>query len=205
MFCSFCKEAAKTSKDVGAQNSFVTGCQSLKLESIKLHQVSLNHQKSTKIIEGRTSVTATPAFKIICSLNKDILEKLEKMFRNCHAIAMNNRPFSDYVWLCDLDDMKGLSLGKTYRNEKAAIVFTHAIAQVERSKCLSLAQNCKFLSILADGTTDSSISEQEMFCIRTSVNGEVKVLFTAVVAAEKANAPGILSAMEKAIVTYLGL
>jgi hypothetical protein len=32
----------------------------------------------------------------------------------------HNKNFKDYVWLCDLDEKKGLSIGKTYRNPKAA-------------------------------------------------------------------------------------
>ena len=204
-FCSVCTEVSKTIKDVGTRNRFVTGCTSLKLESIKLHQESLNHKKAEKVIAGKLKPTSTPAFEIVCSLNKEVLEKLQKMFKNCHALAMNHRPYSDYLWMCDLDECKGLSLGKTYRNIEAAKSFTSAIAKVELQKYLQIAKDVKFLSVLSDGSTNSSVSEQEMFFLRTVKHGEINMFFIAVIQVEKANSAGIRAAMERAVVDYLGM
>ena len=53
------------------------------------------------------------------------------MFRTCHA---NAQPFTDFVWQFQLDEMKGLDIGKTYINEKAAKTFCHYMAEVERRK-----------------------------------------------------------------------
>ena len=47
---------------------------------------------------------------------------------------MSNRPFSDYVWLNELDKCKGIDIGDTYNNEKAAVIFLQSIADVERDK-----------------------------------------------------------------------
>jgi hypothetical protein len=41
------------------------------------------------------------------------------MFRNCHALVVKNRPLSDYEWMCELDETKGIILGKTYRNTES--------------------------------------------------------------------------------------
>ena len=32
---------------------------------------------------------------------------LKHLFRTCHALAKNSRPFTDYMWLCELDAQKG--------------------------------------------------------------------------------------------------
>jgi hypothetical protein len=55
----------------------------------------------------------------LVSSNKDIFIKLDKMFRNCHALVVKNRPLSDYEWMCELDETKGIILGKTYRNTES--------------------------------------------------------------------------------------
>jgi hypothetical protein len=39
-----------------------------------------------------------------------------------------------YVWLCELDITKGIYIGETYLNSKAAMKFGYAIAQSERKK-----------------------------------------------------------------------
>jgi hypothetical protein len=49
------------------------------------------------------------------------------MFRNCHALVVKNRPLSDYEWMCQLDETKGIILGKTYRNTGSVKSFIAAI------------------------------------------------------------------------------
>jgi hypothetical protein len=41
---------------------------------------------------------------------------MEILFRNTHALAKNSKSVKDFTWLCELDEAKGLSIGKTYRN-----------------------------------------------------------------------------------------
>jgi hypothetical protein len=36
------------------------------------------------------------------------------MFRYCQALIVKNRRLSDYEWMCQLDETKGIILGKTY-------------------------------------------------------------------------------------------
>ncbi|KAG1662451.1 hypothetical protein GQR58_020948 [Nymphon striatum] len=76
----------------------------------------------------------------------------------------------------------GIDVGKTYRTEQYAKVFTH------------------------DGSTDSSISEQEMFFLRfVREVGQIDVRFAAVIHIEKGNSSSILKAMEEVIIQYLNL
>ena len=48
-------------------------------------------------------------------------EKLGIFFKNVHAIAKQGRPIRDFVWMAELDKSKGLDVGSTYLNEKAAV------------------------------------------------------------------------------------
>jgi hypothetical protein len=45
---------------------------------------------------------------------------LAYLFRNAHAIAKQNRPLTDYKWLCQVDKSKGLDIGNTYQTEHMA-------------------------------------------------------------------------------------
>ena len=76
---------------------------------------------------------------------------------------------------------------------------THAIAQVECKKLSSKIQSSKFMAVLGDGTTDSSITEQEMFFLRTCNAGEVSESFAAVKQVEKGNAAGIHEALQSSV------
>ncbi|VDI55336.1 Hypothetical predicted protein [Mytilus galloprovincialis] len=118
------------------------------------------------------------------------------MFRNCHAIVMKNRPVSDYMWLCQLDDMKGLNLGQTYRNQETAKVFINAIAEVEFQKVAALFNANKFLCVIGDGSTDSSVTEQDMWYVRTCNSGKIETKFIGVASMVRANAEGITNGLK---------
>lgn len=77
-----------------------------------------------KVNEGKSKlVEEFEVCKIIFIFNKENLEKLEKMFCICYVFIKNNRFFSDFIWICDLDKMKGYDLGRIYRNINFVKVF----------------------------------------------------------------------------------
>lgn len=129
MICSYCKQIPTSTS---GSRLFLIGCTSYKLDSITKHENSLQHKHTLKMNEGKSKpVEESEARKIISTLNKENFEKLEKMFRTCHALIKNNRPLSDFTWICDLDEVKGYDLGRTYRNIKSAKVFIQCIADVK--------------------------------------------------------------------------
>ena len=207
MFCETCRSAAKINKTIAQRNVFVDGCSSLRLESVKIHETSATHIKATQILSAKSEPEKTPAYKMICTLNKETIEKLSKLFRTCHGLAMHNRPYTDYTWLSELDETKGLSLGKTYRTTEYAKVFTHFIADVERKKVTNQINNAQFVTVLSDGSTDSSITEQEMFFVRTCSAGRISVSFAGIKQVEKGNAQAIHAALKHTITSseFLGI
>ena len=107
-----------------------------------------------------------PAQNALQQLNADIFEKLLFLFRNDHTLAKHDRPYSDFAWHCQLDKRKGLNVGETYLNDKNCKIFTHAIALHERQKIKQEIENSPFVSILCDGSTDSSITDNETIYLR---------------------------------------
>ena len=47
---------------------------------------------------------------------------MTNLFRNGHALIKKRRPFTDFIWMCELDEIKGVDIGETYRNEKQVLV-----------------------------------------------------------------------------------
>ena len=62
--CSVCIEAVAIDASVGIKNSFINGCKTLKLETIKLHEFSSNHMKARSILKAKDQPLATRAHKI---------------------------------------------------------------------------------------------------------------------------------------------
>ena len=115
MVCKSCKHYHSSTS--GPKSSFIKGCQSYKLDAIVKHEESKMHVRSIQIEEQlQKPIQKSDAANILVTLNKCNAEKLEKMFRTCHALVLKNRPISDFMWHNDLDEKKGLQLGTTYRN-----------------------------------------------------------------------------------------
>ena len=97
-----------------------------------------------------------------------------------------------------------MDLGTTYRNDKAAQNFTHFIAEVERLKLVSQIRDSKFLAVMSDGSTDKSVTEQEIVYVRMANKGLVKEHFVSIESVEKADAGGVLAAIETSMVHAAG-
>ena len=123
--------------------------------------------------------------------------------RTCHAIAKHWHLFADYAWQCTPDTQKGMDVGNTYRNVKACREFVHTIAEVERRHLVQNLEKAQFLSLISDGTTDSSISEAEIVFVQHSVNGAVSTAFVGVETVANADAPSIKRAINGVVEKHL--
>ena len=168
--------ACQAHGDKTVMYQFINGCVTYKLDSIQKHQKSKGHEKSLLIEKAKNESKAeSKASKIIQTLNTENFQKLDKAFRNVHAMVQHSRPLGDYVWMCELDEMKGVQLGNTYCNQKSANVFIKAITETEFKNVASTIMKGKFICMIGDGSTDSSIKEQEMWYLCTSLCGQVSV------------------------------
>ena len=186
MTCSLCSRyfsatnAPKSQINLKNRNLFISGCSNFRLSSVIDHEKSKCHQDSITRQHAEVNPKKTPAYNSLLSLNEHKRKQLEHKFRNVHAVVMSNRPFSDYVWLNELDKCKGIDKGDTYNNEKAAFIFLQSIADVERDKNVVTIQNVKFFSLTMDGSTDDASVEQETLFLRFCHRGKVQHKFIAI-------------------------
>lgn len=90
-------------------------------------------------------------------MNQENFNKMRILFRISHYIAKKGRPFSDYAWSADLHEVThGISLGETYRNDKACRNFIGFIAEAKRLALVEALMKAPFYSTLT-GSTDSSV------------------------------------------------
>ena len=81
----------------------------------------------------------------------------------------------------------------TYINDKQCWEFIRSIATIERGNTEELIKGAKFVGLLRDGSTDSSVKEEELLYIQTCTEGRVTVRFAGIDAVEKADAEHITS------------
>ena len=99
----------------------MTGNQTVKKESVAYHVKSKTHGnalsiKATK--EKKTLSIPGPIEMRFQRMEAATLDKMEKLFRTAYYLALNGRPFLDFDNLLELEDLNGISVGQTYRNDK---------------------------------------------------------------------------------------
>ena len=192
MICRVC------SKVDGQTGPFVTGSTSFHKESLNKHARSESHIMSVVKVKAREAKPGTSeAEKALQKLKKSAVERLKIMFLTCHALSKHGRPFTDFKWHCNLDKAKGLDVGSTYHSDKQAKLFTEFIAKAERRKQKQELAGAPFISIITDGSTDCSITEQEIHYVRFAIQGEIKHICLGIESVEKANAIHLVEAIER--------
>ncbi|KAG2468242.1 MED23 polymerase, partial [Polypterus senegalus] len=144
----------------------------------------------------------TPIAKTILKINQAQQEVLKKLFRTAYYVAKSELPLAKFSSLCKLQKANGLDLGSTYLNDHACREFIGAIAQISRDQIEKEIQESRFLSILADGSTDTGIIEQELVHVRyVRDNGDISTYMIKCQPVKSANAAGILEAIDEAVNT----
>ena len=83
-----------------------------------------------------------------------------------YVVASENMAFTKFDILCQMVQKLEYDLGDLYQNEKACRSFIKSIAGVEEKAVIDDLQAARFFTVLADGSTDASIVEQESVFVR---------------------------------------
>ena len=191
MWCEYCRENEKNIKLLIKSRNMIEGSTIFKKETVANHETSKAHEFATQIHQNKDDPKKAPAHQITAKLNANNRQKLEILFRNVHSLVKNHKSLADYIWICELDERKGIDIGTSYRSREAAKRFAHAIASFERSRVAELLRAVPFFSITCDGSTDSQTIEQEIVFATFCKSGSVHTKFIGIDSPERADATGI--------------
>ena len=145
----------------------------------------------------------SPAEWVITTLHAKDEEKLINLFINCHGLAIQGRPYTDFLWLLKMDKKKKVNVGDTYATDKKAREFTKAIAQIEREKVTDHIASVRFSAVLVDGSSDVSAIENEIVYVTVCCNGNPRTMFVSSAQVARGQATNIMDATERSITENL--
>ena len=90
----------------------------------------------------------------------------EKLFRTAYLVVKENLPFKKYTSICKLKPLNGLELGENYLTDMACSRFVKSITGDLRNEMAHSINDCRFVSILSNGSTDNGIVEVEIIYAR---------------------------------------
>lgn len=202
MTCLTCIKYCVSSS--AAPHAFVRGSRSYKIDTINKHAATEYHKFAIQVEAAKCApIEESPAAKLVRCLTLEHKEKLDKLFTIVHALVQNNRPLSDFVWQCQLHEINGVDLGKTYRNRSGAHNFLQHIAKAELVAVSKVITDRKFLCVIGDGSTDAATQEQELWYARTAFHGVVNTYFFGVATQEKADAVSIVNGLKQLVTQNL--
>lgn len=141
MTCSICKsyyQSVSSSSNLKGKNAFIEGSKNLKLSTIQDHEACKGHLSAVQNTKAKASTAIetlkSDSGKALMMMKSAERHRLVHLFRNAHAVGKNGRPLRDYTWLCQCTAANGVDIGKTYLNEKSALVFLSYISDAERDR-----------------------------------------------------------------------
>ena len=98
--------------------------------------------------------------------------------------------------MSEVDEVKGLNIGKVYRSSCMYNEFSNAIAEVQCDEIQKHLTECKLISVIVDGSMDSSITNSEMIYTQICIEGTVHTNFIHCCQVQHVTAEGIVYAMK---------
>ena len=201
MYCNFCRRAGPT---LAGKTDFVDGSTKFKCENILVHRKSLRHYKCRDFIINKTSKQSIENPHIakkflvaeIKSKKKD-LSDLKVKFNAVHCIGKEKMAFTKLKPLLLLQ--KKWAVTPAYSNNVRCGEMMSTIASTLRDETLESISDSHYVSVMIDGATDSSVSENEAVYVRTVLNGKAENKLVEVIAIEHGYAEGIISATKSAL------
>ncbi|XP_021117165.1 sperm flagellar protein 2 isoform X2 [Heterocephalus glaber] len=204
MFCDLCRKHGV--KSGGSQVSLFYGTDNFRTEFLNAHHISEAHAKASLMEATSSSPVNRAATELtVRTMSKVTYGRVENLFRSCHAIAKTGRPLKDFIWMCKLDDMKGVDIGPVFRTNKSARTFTYFIAEVERKNLREKLEKTKFFSIISDGIIDNLMEKAELVYVQFAQAGKVHCQIVGLQTIEMKDSVTIKNAIEKILEINLQL
>ena len=89
-------------------------------------------------------------------------------------------------------------INECYRNNRAAANFTDSIAKVTKDSFANNLAKARYFCTLSDGSTDSSVAEQELAYVLFLLCGKPTLKFLSIEPANDSNTEGIHSCIKEA-------
>ena len=174
MFCDFCRKAGSK---IAGKTDFVSGSKTFKKETLKKHGESHSHLRARDfVINEQPPVTQGPLFKGL----KKAAEKVEEQAFNevsvkiniAYFIAKEELPFTKFPGLLQLQQKNGIKMSNTYANDtKCAEMVSTVATLVKEENAFKLQNEARYISVMIDGATDTSSTENEIVYARCVNNG----------------------------------
>ncbi|KAK1891898.1 E3 SUMO-protein ligase KIAA1586 [Dissostichus eleginoides] len=140
-----------------------------------------------KIHEHKNSAAHNEAVKILQTANKDILlnmnassqesvfESTAKVFMTAYYVAKNNKPFTDFESLIDLQHANSADLGRVLHSKTVCVdIIEHVSSQMKKELLKKIIETKSKITVLADESTSVGHKSTLIVFLKASVDGDME-------------------------------
>eukprot|EP00117_Sycon_ciliatum_P045916 scpid98535/ scgid32949/ len=161
--------------------SFVDGIRgtALKKDNVVKHSRSDMHSKALNMERAPTKTLtqifkSTPLGKAMATASSEEPVRLGKLFDVAYMIAKEEMPFTKYPCIVELEKRHGVSLGTAYSTDRKCKECTSVIGDTLKDDVVAAVRRSRYLGVLMDGYTDSSVVENELiYVLMVDSNGKL--------------------------------
>ena len=172
MWCTVCYEFRHLVLEINPNEnmSMVDGCNQFRKPVVDRHGSRKSHVICISRKAAKVNPADTPLAKIQRQLNAKDQERFRVLFNSAHCTAKQDWSINSFKSLIELQAKNGLYVGENYwTNHHGPKMFLQHIAIVQRMATKQVLKECRFFSVMADGSTDRSIAEQVIVYIVNTI------------------------------------
>lgn len=149
------------------------GSKTLKLSSLRRKIFDHKNSSSHKYAEQVLKDSSNNSLITTCdNTSKHLCATTSRLMRTAYTLAKNNRPYTAYSELCDLQEANGLDLGKGLHSRFSATKIIECIAVEMKSRvCGEILNRNQKLSLMLDESTTISRKSCLIVYLRTKWPG----------------------------------
>ena len=134
----------------------------VKHSKLDIHKkaVSLERQPTRTINE---ILRSTPFGRAVAFASSEEKDRVSRLFEVAYMISREKMPFTKFPTIVEVDKRHGVCLGQTNHKEHKCQEFASIIGETMSDDLVEALRSCRYMSVLMDGSTDSSVTEKEPF------------------------------------------
>jgi len=197
-----CQECQAHPDIADKSSALFKGTSNFRKDALVSHNTSVKHSRCLErsLANKHGSKLSNMYERYVTKLDISAQTKMQHLFNTAFCVAKEALPFKSFEWLCNLQTKNGLDLGNSYINDKGCKSMIQSISALQTDNNKKSVLKARFISVLADGSTDSSITEQEVVYIRfVGEDGHPNTMFADLVPLQSATSPGVLQGIDKGL------
>ncbi len=206
VYCRLCRKFSSKLRAIRNFNDkFVNGISgnSLKKDNVVKHSKSdmhghaVNFEKNPGPLSLDAIYKSTPLGRAFASASATEMETVGRLMEIAYMVAIEELPFSKFQAIANLEIRHGVKLGTAYLNDKGCKTFTNCISETILEDLVGELNECPYLTILVDGSTDVSVQEKELIYVFYVYSGQVRFSFLRLKNVKHVTAEGIMAVSKR--------